>query len=57
MYRLLWMALMAVCLTSCDDKVDEADINLDDIFSPERIDDEHQSEDAMKVIGVKFTPN
>lgn len=57
MYRLLWMALMAVCLTSCDDNADEADVNLDDIFSPERIEDEHQSEDAMKVIGVNFTPN
>lgn len=57
MYRLLWMALMAVCLTSCDDKAGDADVNLDDIFSPERIDDEHQSEDAMKVIGVNFTPN
>ncbi len=57
MYRLLWMALMVLCLAGCDSMDNEADVDLDDIFSPERMEDEHQSEDAMKVIGVKFTPD
>jgi len=55
MYRLLWMALLAVCLTNCGDAADE-DVDLDDIFSTESIDDKQQTESAMKVIGLKFTP-
>lgn len=55
MYRLLWMALLAVCLTSCDDAADE-NVDLDDIFSTESIDDKEEDQNAMKVIGLKFTP-
>lgn len=55
MYRLLWMALLAVCLTSCDDAADE-NVDLDDIFSTESIDDKKEDQNAMKVIGLKFTP-
>lgn len=56
MYRLIWMALMALCLTGCDDITPDEDVNIDDIFSTENMDDEHQEQDAMKVIGVNFTP-
>lgn len=56
MYRLIWMVLMAVWLTGCDDITPDEDVNIDDIFSTEHIDDELQVKDAMKVIGVNFTP-
>ena len=54
-FRLLWMSLLAVCLTSCDGATDE-DVDLDDIFSTESVSDKQQPENAMKVIGLKFTP-
>ena len=55
-FRFLWIALMAVCLIGCDDITSEDDVNLDDIFSTESIEEAQQEEDAMKVIGVHFTP-
>ena len=54
-FRLLWMSLLAICLTSCDGTTDE-DVDLDDIFSAESVADKQQPENAMKVIGLKFTP-
>ena len=56
MFRFLWMAIMAFCLIGCDDISPEEDINMDDIFSTESLEQEQQTEDAMKVIGVNFTP-
>lgn len=56
MFRFIWMAIMAFCLIGCDDITSEEDINLDDIFSTETTNEEQQDEDAMKVIGVNFTP-
>ena len=53
---MLWMALMAVCLIGCDDMSPEEDMDLDDIFSSERMEEENKTEDAMKVIGVNFAP-
>ena len=55
-YRWIWIALLLVCLTGCDDISPDEDVNIDDIFSTDRTDDEQQETDAMKVIGVKFTP-
>lgn len=55
MFRFIWIALMAVCLQGCDNNISEEDVDLDDIFSTESMEDEQQEKDAMKVIGVNFT--
>lgn len=56
MFRFLWIALMAFCLIGCEDASQEEDVDLDDIFDSESIEQEQQADDAMKVIGVNFTP-
>lgn len=56
MFRFLWMAIMAFCLIGCDDISPEEDVDMDDIFSTESLGQEQQTEDALKVIGVNFTP-
>ena len=56
MSRFIWIALMAFCLIGCDEISPDEDVNLDDIFSTEPIEDGQKNGDAMKVIGVNFTP-
>ena len=55
--RLLLLALMTFMIVSCDDKLSEDNINLDEMFSADTSDDESQDTDPMKVVGVKFSPD
>ena len=58
MYRFLWLVILSLFLAGCGDSmdVDSADIDLDEIFSEGDGQDEEGQADAMKVIGVKFSP-
>ena len=47
MFRFLWMAIMAFCLIGCDDISPEEDINMDDIFSTESLEQEQQTENEQ----------
>ena len=55
--RLLLLALMTFLIVSCDDKMSEDNINLDEMFSSDSSDDEEKDTDPMKVVGVKFSPD
>lgn len=55
--RLLLLALMTFMIVSCDDKLSEDNINLDEMFNADTSDDESQDTDPMKVVGVKFSPD
>ena len=56
-YRLLLMAFVAVFLNSCDEAADVQDVDLDEIFSAESVDDVNTNVDAMEVKSVRFTPD
>ena len=55
--RLLLIALVAFMYVSCDEKMSEDNINLDEMFSADSSDDEAQNTDPMKVVGIKFSPD
>lgn len=55
--RLLLFALMTLPLVSCEDKMSEDNINLDEIFSTDTSEDGEQNTDPMKVVGINFSPD
>lgn len=56
--RWLLMAFAAFTLSGCQEKMPTADdIDLDEMFDSESSDDEVLNTDAMKVVGVKFSPD
>ena len=55
--RLILMAFVATLLFSCEESADIQDVDLNDIFSAESIDDTDTKVDAMEVKSVKFTPD
>lgn len=56
-YRLFLMVFAAVLLFSCDQSEDVQDVNLDDIFSADAVDDRDTQVDAMEVKSVRFSPD
>lgn len=55
-YKLLFMAFVAVCLAGCDNIPSEDDLKIDDIFKAELDDEDVKNTDAMRVVGVEFSP-
>ena len=55
--RLLLLALMAFVAFSCNDKLSDEDINIDEVFSADSPEDKVLNSDPMKVVGLKFSPD
>ena len=56
MFRYILMTFALAGLFGCGDD-ENADADIDEIFSTENIADEHNAQEAMQVLGVKFSPD
>ncbi len=55
-YQFIIMAFVAICLAGCDNIPSEDSLNLDDIFKAEVDEEDNKETDALRVVGVEFSP-